>query len=409
MKKFIPISEILSRQKKLQNLLGEKAFYLVLSNQFLTRNNSNQFPFRQHSDFWYFTGLDQDDTALIITASQKILFSSDLDKTKQLWQGNYRLLKEESLKQAICDKVYDFEDLEKILAELINQQNLDTCYFNPQQNHYTKLSINLENLLKAKNITQKSTLEVSGILRYIKSDWEIEQLQKANKINTEAHKNIQQNISFLPPSPEDEINLYEYQIQAEMLRYYYWHGVDWSYWPIVAGGKNANTLHYWKNDQILNPKDLLLLDAGCEYNYYASDITSTFPLTGKFSQKQQEVYDLVLEVFQKCKKVALNYQKETLTLKDLQNFSVDLLSQGLISIGILKGEKSKIIENGDYKKYYPHGLSHWIGLDVHDHVPYKDENGEYLKIQKGTCFSIEPGIYLENELGIRIEETIILT
>ena len=209
---------------------------------------------------------------------------------------------------------------------------------------------------------------------------------------------------------------YEYELQAE-IEYIFKKGGAYSdaYTSIVASGDAANTLHYIKNNQKIDKNSLILIDAGCEYNYYASDITRTIPACGKFTQAQKELYQLVLDVEEKIIAMVEPGVKRSF----LQKKSVELLCAGMVALGILQGDVKKLLKKKAHKKYYPHGIGHWMGLDVHDAPPYKDAKFKEIPLQKGMVLTIEPGIYLPKNdknipkkyrgIGIRIEDDILVT
>ncbi|MCK4874641.1 MAG: Xaa-Pro dipeptidase, partial [Sulfurimonas sp.] len=188
-----------------------------------------------------------------------------------------------------------------------------------------------------------------------------------------------------------------------------------AYTSIVAGGNNANTLHYIKNNKPLVDKELILIDAGSEYKHYASDITRTIPVNGKFTKPQKELYNLVLRVQLKIIKMIKPHAKRS----DLQKKAEILLTKGMVKLGILKGNYKKLIKKQKHKKYYPHGIGHWMGLDVHDPAPYINYEDNEIALQKGMVLTIEPGLYInENDnsvpkkyrgIGIRIEDDILVT
>jgi len=244
-------------------------------------------------------------------------------------------------------------------------------------------------------------------MRLIKSRAEIKIIKHALGITKEAHLKAMQISKTLQ---------YEYELQAEIEYCFKKNGAySDAYTTIVASGNAANTLHYISNNQKLICGDLILIDAGCEYDYYASDITRTIPVSGKFSKQQKELYSMVLDVNKKI----IEMIKPNILRSELQKSSEELLCQGLIELGILKGDFQEIMDEKLHKKYYPHGIGHWMGLDVHDECPYKVEEGNELPLQTGMVLTIEPGIYLDKDdksvpkkyrgIGIRIEDDILVT
>jgi len=205
-------------------------------------------------------------------------------------------------------------------------------------------------------------------------------------------------------------------LQAEIEYTFKSHGAySDAYTSIVACGNSANTLHYIENNRALVENALILIDAGCEYDYYASDITRTIPVSGQFTQQQKELYNMILEVQLKIIKMVKPHAKRS----DLQQKEQELLCRGMLELKILKGNYKKLMKKEAYKKYYPHGIGHWMGIDVHDEAPYKDENGNEIAFAKGMVLTIEPGIYIDKDdkkvpkkyrgIGIRIEDDILVT
>jgi len=209
---------------------------------------------------------------------------------------------------------------------------------------------------------------------------------------------------------------YEYELQANIEYIFKKNGAySDAYTSIVACGNSANTLHYINNDKKLIQGELILIDAGCEYEYYASDITRTIPVNAKFTKAQAEIYEMVLDVQKKI----ISMIKPNILRSSLQKKSEELLCQGMIDLGILQGEPKALLKEKAHKKYYPHGIGHWMGLDVHDECPYKKLNGKEIPLTPGMVMTIEPGIYLDEEddnipkkyrgIGIRIEDDILVT
>jgi Xaa-Pro aminopeptidase len=244
-------------------------------------------------------------------------------------------------------------------------------------------------------------------MRLIKSVEEIEMIKKAVAITAEAHHEAMHTCKS---------EMAEYELQARMNYVFLSHGARAeAYGAIVAGGNNANTLHYVDNRDVLKDGDLVLIDAACEWELYASDITRTFPISGKFSDAQHEVYNAVLDVQLRV----IDTIKPGIKRDWLQKYSEELLCDALIKMGILSGERRALMEAKAHKKYAPHGIGHWMGLDVHDPCPYVDESGESLAFAPGMVMTVEPGLYFRADdesvperyrgIGIRIEDDILVT
>ncbi|MEA1892933.1 MAG: aminopeptidase P N-terminal domain-containing protein [Campylobacterota bacterium] len=398
-----------SEYKKRRDLIAKKlvknSLAVLFSNSYKNRSNDTDYPYRQDSNFYYLSGFKEDNSALVIFKSatniKTILFVEKKERLKELWNGK-RVGRKKAKKRFLFDEVYDYSEFESKLKELMLK--IKTLYFD------FKLDYSKVKVLKryAKNLpTHKNIAPLVASMRLIKSDAEIKLIEKAISITQDAHHKV---ISL------DKDGLYEYHLQSEM-EYVFKNSGAYSdaYTSIVASGNSANTLHYISNDKILLEDSLILIDAGCEYEYYASDITRTIPVSGQFSDAQKELYEMVLDV--QLKIIAMIKPDEKRTL--LQEKAEILLTQGMIRLGILKGSYKKLLKKKKHKKYYPHGIGHWMGLDVHDMAPYKDENDKEIPLKKGMVLTIEPGIYISKNdkcvpkkfrgLGIRIEDDILVT
>jgi Xaa-Pro aminopeptidase len=451
MQKLVPPDELDRRQIKLKHTLPDKAVFILAASSIVLRNSDVEYPFRQNSDFWYFTGIDEPDCvfACIKTLDkfEKILFIPAQSEHKNVWTGQI-IEAAEAQRKSNVDRVEDVSNLKQILGDYLSQ--ISTVFFDktlaPHSIHNRLLKSVLESGASSK---PKSPAQILKNLRIEKSGWEIEQLRQAAQINTLAFSKISELIAsqssqmFKNAQPYFQDiatpNMYEYQLEAEILCTYGQHNLDWSYSPIVASGKNATILHYTKNNQKISSDDLILIDAGCEYNYYASDITRTMSAKGQMNTAQQEIYDLVLKanltVTEQListfgqKKLSLNLENgsgtvelrnsKDITLRDLHKLSVDVLAQGLIDLNLLSGSLDEVVETKSYLKYFMHGTSHWLGLDVHDSGDYVDEKNKPIKLKSGHVFTVEPGIYLPVDdetippelrgIGVRIEDDIVIT
>jgi len=390
------------------NLLGQlsnNSITVLFSNDFKTRSNDTEFPFRQNSNFYYLTGFREDKSILVLIKTKDnlktILFVEKKDKALELWTGK-RLGKKEAKKRFLVSEIFTTDKFEKKFKIYCN--NIKSLYFD-----FTLCS-SKEMVLKksAKEINlYKNIIPLIGKMRLIKSSSEIAIIKKAIEITKDAHHKA---ISF------NKSGKNEYHLQAEIEYVFKKNGAySDAYTSIVAGGDSANTLHYIDNDKDFVDGDLILIDAGCEYDYYSSDITRTIPVNGRFSDAQKELYELVLSVEIEIIKMIKPNIKRT----KLQKKSEELLCKGMVELGILEGDYKQLLKDKKHKRYYPHGIGHWMGLDVHDEAPYKDDNGEEIPLQIGMVLTIEPGIYCPKDdksipkkyrgIGIRIEDDILVT
>ena len=413
---FIPKNELQTRLQKLERLLSKNSALLLLSNPKIYRSSDIEFPFRQDSNFWYFTAINEPNSAFLAVKNKdgkfsNYLFISKIDLKQAIWAGeglDFDLAREISGADLVLDFNQILTRIEKIIPKnstlYLNQDNLN------QKILFTEIK---QKLLIQKKLKIENSAVIVKNLRMFKSSWELEQMQKAIQISTTAHEAIAKklNVDF---KAKKELN--EFQIEAEILLNFQTAGANWAYFPIVAGGPNATVLHYVKNNSPLKKGDLLLIDAGCEYNYYASDLTRVYPLGTKFNSQQKEIYELVLKANQKVIKTLQNSKTGTLTIKDLDQISVEVLVDGMIDLGIFKQKKDEILAKELFKKYYPHGVGHFLGLDTHDIAEALDYKDRFL--EPGMVITVEPGLYFaqteENfkqyqNIGIRIEDNILIT
>ena len=369
------------------------------------RSNDTEYPYRQNSNFYYMSGFKEDNSALVIVKGNKnfhtYLFVAKKDKTQELWNGK-RLGKKKAKELFMVDDVFEIDEINEKLKEFV--ENKQHIY------HDFKLEYSKVKTLKrhSKNIqSYENVATYIEQMRLIKSKSEIKLIKKALSITKKAHHRAIKRSKKLQ---------YEYQLQADIEYIFKKNGAySDAYTSIVACGNAANTLHYIKNDKKLVQGELILIDAGCEYDYYASDITRTIPVSGSYTKAQAEIYEMVLHVQKKI----IAMIKPGLLRSALQKKSEELLCQGMIDLGILEGDCNTLIKEKVHKKYYPHGIGHWMGLDVHDACPYKELNGEEIPLKPGMVMTIEPGIYLDKEdeniprkyrgIGIRIEDDVLVT
>ncbi len=395
-----------SRREDFLVKMKKNSVALLFSATQKTRSNDTEFPYRQDSDFYYLTGFKEDNAVLVLLKGAKsvkeILFVQKKDKTLELWTGK-RLGREEAKERFDVDKSYNSKSLHGRLKKIL----LD------KKRVYLDLLSEEKELLHVKDLTKKSSIkllhvrEISQKMRAIKTPVEIELIKKALSITKEAHHKVMS---------MQKSGLFEYELQA-VYEYEFKKNGAYSdaYTTIIAGGDNGNTLHYINNSDMLKDGDLILIDAGCEYEMYASDITRTIPVNGKFSAAQKEIYELVLQTELKV----IEAIKEGVLRTDLQMMARESLCEGMVALGILKGDVKELIKEEKDKRYFPHGIGHWMGIDVHDPCPYKDKKGKELPLKAGMVMTIEPGLYLPLDdmdlpqkyrgIAVRIEDDILVT
>jgi Xaa-Pro aminopeptidase len=411
--------EFQKRRKKLEDLLGNSVAVISNSHE-SSRNRDCDYPFRSDSYFHYLSGFPEPEAVIFIVGgdrSRSILFCKPKDISKEIWNG-YIYGPEEAAKQFLFDEAYSLEEINKIAPKILKD-------YIPNENIYCTPSItpsncaienieNLENWVGKKKGVKNRYCDLNKILdgmRCLKSEGEVSIMQKSANIAAQAHIYA---MSITKPGK------FEYQIEGEILNQFIQNGARHpAYSSIVAGGANACTLHYVSNTSILKDGDLLLIDAGCELESYASDITRTYPINGKFSPAQKDIYQIVLDAQKKAiKKVAPgNY------FDDPHKVAVEVIVNGLIDLKILKASRDEIFEKELYKEFFMHRTSHWLGLDVHDAGKYidgysKEGKPKPVKFQDSNVLTIEPGCYIKPNtnvpeefwgIGIRIEDDVLVT
>lgn len=402
---MIEEKEYKKRRKQLLKALSKDSIALLFANEFKSRSNDTEFPFRQNSNFYYLSGLKEDNSCLMFIKTAKrektILFVEKKDPQKELWSGK-RLGVKAAKKCFDIDEVYEITELSSKIKEYIKDKK--TLYYDFKLD-YSKVKV-LKRYSKEMGTFKNIALVVQK-MRLIKSPAEVALIKKAISITKIAHHRAMKEAQNLQ---------YEYQLQSEIEYVFKKNGAySDAYTSIVASGDAANTLHYIANDQELQRDKLILIDAGCEYEYYASDITRTIPVTGKFTSVQKDLYNMVLNVELEI----IEMVKEGVLRSKLQKRAVKLLTEGMCALGILQTDVKTAIKKELYKNYYPHGIGHWMGLDVHDEAPYKDTKGKEIALKAGMVLTIEPGIYLPlndkkipkkyRGIGIRIEDDILVT
>ena len=387
-----------NRRKELLSKLDDNAVVIVSTNSEQKRNSDVNYPFRPDSSFWYLTGFIEPDAIAVFSKNNYTIFLKPKDITKEIWNG-LRLGVEMAPKTLLANNAYDIDTfLDKIESLLTSESSL---YFDAPGNIGWKdvsstNKLNQSIALKFRNRTQLLDPYLSE-MRLIKDSTEIQHMQTAADLASKAH--MQAMIRTRP-------GLYEYHITAEFDTLFRKEDSEHSYPPIVAGGENACILHYNENNKLLNDGELLLIDAGCEILGYASDITRTFPINGKFSEPQKEIYEIVL----KAQKSAIASIVPGEAVNKPHEVACDVITQELIKLGIMDDASS-------LRDFYMHGTGHWLGLDVHD-VGTKEIDNTIRKFKVGMVTTVEPGIYIRKSdkvdpkywnIGIRIEDDVLVT
>ncbi|MAY01961.1 MAG: Xaa-Pro aminopeptidase [Gammaproteobacteria bacterium] len=376
------------------------------------RNGDADYTYRQNSDFYYLTGFAEPEAILVLVPGREqgesILFCQEKDELKELWNG--KLLGPEAAIDTLgMDDSFPIDDVDDILPGLI--EGRERVYspmgkdeqFDHQLMEWVRV---IRSKVRSGAHPPGEFLVLDHILhemRLIKSKAELSLMKKSAQIAVAAHKRA---MHACRPGMQ------EYELEAEYLYEFARSGcLAPAYSSIVAGGPNACILHYTTNDQPLNDGELVLIDAGCEYEYYASDITRTFPVNGKFTAEQKALYDIVLDAQLEAIKVI----KPGAHWDDAHNRTVEVITEGLLELGLLKGKLKDLIAEGAYKDFYMHRAGHWLGMDVHDVGDYKIE-GKWRLLEPGMVMTVEPGIYVSERnssvaekwrgIGIRIEDDV---
>ena len=376
------------------------------------RNKDAHFPYRFDSYFHYLTGFNEPESVVVVIGgkpSRSILFCRAKHEEREIWDG-FRYGPEEAKTQFNFDDTFAIDEIDKILPELIENKDAIFTPIGIESNWDNKMMgwLNKTRSRAREGITAPASLidvrEILDEMRLIKDPDELNIMRRAAKISAEAHVN-----AMLATKPEK----YEYEIEAELLYHFKKKGSQFpAYTSIVAGGKNACVLHYIENNAVLNDGDLLLIDAGCELDGYASDITRTFPVSGKFSGPQRMIYELVLDAQQ----AAMEATSRGNSWQAPHDAATKVLAQGFIDLKLCHGSLDKVLENRDYSRYYMHRTGHWLGRDVHDVGNYKDD-GQWRSLEPGMVLTIEPGCYIRSapdipeqfwNIGIRIEDDAIV-
>ena len=401
------------RRQRLGANLPPNAAIVIAGASTQYRNADSSYAFRQDSNFWYLTGFNESEATLVVLTdnsktAKSIAFVPEKDKLKEIWDG-YRAGPEGAVKDHGFDEAYNNSEINDQLPELLKGR--DRVFYPVGKNAGLDQNI-IEWIKTAKSKDRHSSaIDIAdatskvGNQRLIKDAHEIDLMKKACRISAESHVEA---MKFVKPG------MTEQEMEAFYLYEFAKRGGRFSaYTPIVAGGENACVLHYVENSKPLLDGDLLLVDAGCEYDFYASDITRTFPVSGKFTDAQLAIYEVVLEAESKAiAAVSVNNN-----VMDAQIISEKVVTQGLIDLGILKGSLDDLHAKGAFKEFYMHKIGHWLGIDVHDAGDYMEDD-QFMQFKPGMVTTIEPGIYIPSSanvddkwkgIGIRIEDDILVT
>ena len=408
-------SEFARRRKKLMGMMDRNSIAIVPGAREVTRSRDTEYPFRQNSDLFYLTGFEEPDAVLVLIPGRRqgqvILFCRERDPEMELWNG-YRVGPEGAVAYLGVDDAFPVDDLDEILPGLI--EGTQRIYYSMGHDDVFDQRVmgwvnQIRRLVRTGAAPPADFTDLAFLLhehRLIKSAAEIRVMRRAGEISAEAHARAMR---------ECQPGRYEYHLEASIQHTFAEYGARFpAYSSIVGSGANACILHYTENNARLRSGDLVLIDAGCEFQGYAADITRTFPVNGQFTAEQRAIYDLVLE----AQRAAIAKVKPGNTWNQPHDATVRVITRGLIKLGLLKGNERDLIKSEAYRDFYMHRAGHWLGLDVHDVGEYRVA-GRWRQLESGMVLTIEPGIYIApgnsrvakrwRGIGVRIEDDVVVT
>ena len=410
-------AEFQERRDILAGEMGLRSIAIIATSPVALRNRDADYKYRADSSFFYLTGFAEPEAVAVIETFDSeeegytySLFCRERDREMEIWNG-YRAGVDGAVDDYEADEAYAIDLLDEEILEKL--QNKDKLFY--RVGHSAEFDARVAKwIAQASGESRRGKSAPAQIvqldrivdeMRLHKDANEIELMQIASDISAEAHTRAMQTV---------RPGMMEYALEAELNYVFGKNGCVPSYNSIVGGGENACILHYVENDKELKDGDLVLIDAACEYQFYASDITRTFPVNGKFSPEQKALYNVVLD----AQIAAINAVQIGNSYKEPHNVAVRILVQGLLDLGIMQGELEEIIQTESFRQFYMHGTGHWLGMDVHDVGTYK-ANGEWRAYEEGMVVTVEPGLYIAPDdetvdakwrgIGIRIEDDVVAT
>ena len=404
-----------SHRQRLMAQMAPNSIALIPAAQASVRSRDTDYPYRQSSDFYYLSGFNEPDALLVLAPGRPegefMVFCRPKDKQMEIWEGRMAGL-EGACETYGADEAFAIDEAKAALPKLLNgcaqvyySMGYDSAFDQQVIQWLGAVKKNVRSGASAPDVLSNLD-QLLHEQRLIKSESELAVMRESCALAAKAHLRAMQAC---------QPGMMEYQLESE-LNYTFAQGgaPAVAYNSIVGGGDNACILHYTENNQILNSGDLVLIDAGCEKDMYASDITRTFPVSGTFSEPQAQLYRLTLEAQQ----AAMEKIKPGNRWNEPHDASVSVLTKGLVSLGLLEGDVQTLIEEGAYKRFYMHRVGHWLGVDVHDVGAYK-VNGEWRPLEVGMAMTVEPGLYVAPDdqtvdprwrgIGIRIEDDVVVT
>ncbi|MEN8177132.1 MAG: Xaa-Pro aminopeptidase [Pseudomonadota bacterium] len=408
-------SEFKRRRRELMRMMGPGSIAILPTAPLLIRNRDVHYPYRPDSDFFYLTGYPEPEAILVLIPGRKqaeyILFNRERDPKMEQWDGA-RAGQEGAVEDYDADDAFPIGDLDDILPRMIEQCERVFYAMGCNPDLDKRLSEWINHIRCESSSGAQGPAEIIALDHYVhemrlfKSRSELKVMRQAARISALAHKRVMQACAA---------DVWEYQLEGEFINSCAHQGARYqAYPPIVGGGGNACVLHYIDNRDKLQDGDMLLIDAGCEMECYASDITRTYPVNGVFTEPQRQLYELVLA----AQEAAISKVRPGNHWNDPHDAAVRTMTRGLVKLGILKGSAPKLVRDEKYKKFFPHRTGHWIGMDVHDVGDYKVD-GAWRLLEPGMALTVEPGLYIQAgtrgvakkwwNIGIRIEDDILVT
>ena len=411
---MITQNEFARRRKQLMRMMGKDSIAIVPTAQELVRNRDVEFPYRADSDFYYLTGFNEPNAVAVLIPGRPhgeyLLFCRERDPTMETWVGP-RAGTEGAVADFSADDAFPISDIDDILPGLMEDRE-QVFYTIGARPEFDKSVMDWVNRIRQGNRRGARTPDKFVALEHLLHDMrlyknraEVRTMRKAARVTCNAHKR-----AMLACRP----GMHEYEIEAELLHSFRSAGMVPAYPSIVGGGKNGCILHYTRNGDQLEDGDLLLIDAGAEYDCYAADVTRTFPVNGRFSASQKALYEVVLAAQQ----AAIKQVRAGNHWNAPHVAAVRALTRGMLKLGILKGRLADLIKRDAYQRFYMHRTGHWLGMDVHDVGDYK-VGGEWRVLEPGMVLTVEPGLYIPHgsrgvakkwwNTGIRIEDDVLVT
>jgi len=407
------MNEFKARRQQLIQAMGN-GIAIVTTAPEVIRNRDSHYPYRFDSYFYYLTGFKEPEAMLVLIAGvdpKSILFCRDKDMEREIWDG-FRYGADAAKALFAFDEAYSFKQLDEMMPNLLSNQEKLFFSLGADASWDARITGWLNQVKAQARSGVSAPNDIADVRKFVdemrlyKSPVEVDLMRRSANIAAAAHNRAMQKV---------RAGKMEYEIEAEFLHEFYRKGAQSpAYTSIVAGGANACTLHYNANNCELKDGDLLLIDAGCELDGYASDITRTFPVNGKFSAAQKDVYELVLA----AQAAAIAQVNPSNHWNAPHDAALDVLAQGFIDLKLCQGSKDAVLESGAYRQFYMHRTGHWLGLDVHDAGEYKDKHGDWRMLQAGMTLTVEPGCYIRPadnvpqhlwNIGIRIEDDALVT